>query len=175
TMMGYYRDEEKTRETMTEDGFLRTGDKGEIDELGRLKLTGRIKEIFKTSKGKYVAPAPIENRLMSHPDIEMVCVSGENYPQPHGLVMLSEEAQKRKADESYRKELEGSFSSLLKDVNQTVDPHEQLQFLAVVKDEWSIENDFLTPTMKLKRNVVEDTYRPDLDSWYSKRQQVIWQ
>ncbi|MDX1757334.1 MAG: AMP-binding protein [Marinobacter sp.] len=175
TMMGYYKDEEKTRETMTEDGFLRTGDKGEIDELGRLKLTGRIKEIFKTSKGKYVAPAPIENRLMSHPDIEMVCVSGENYPQPHCLVMLSEEAKKRKADDGYRQELESSFSSLLKDVNQTVDPHEQLQFLAVVKDEWSIENDFLTPTLKLKRNVVEDAYRPDLDSWYAKRQPVIWQ
>ncbi len=175
TMMGYYKDEEKTRETMTEDGFLRTGDKGEIDELGRLKLTGRIKEIFKTSKGKYVAPAPIENRLMSHPDIEMVCVSGENYPQPHCLVMLSEEAQKRKADDAYRQQLEASFSTLLKSVNQTVDPHEQLQFIAVVKDEWSIENDFLTPTMKLKRNVVEDAYRTDLDGWYSKRQAVIWQ
>ncbi|GAA3586699.1 AMP-binding protein [Marinobacter xestospongiae] len=175
TMMGYYRDEEKTRETMTEDGFLKTGDKGEIDELGRLRLTGRIKEIFKTSKGKYVAPAPIENRLMSHPDIEMVCVSGENYPQPHCLVMLSEEAQRRRLDEGYRRELEQSFSDLLKEVNQTVDPHEQLQFIAVVQDEWSMENDFLTPTMKLKRNVVEGAYRPDLEQWYSSRQPVIWQ
>ncbi|MDX1635730.1 MAG: AMP-binding protein [Marinobacter sp.] len=175
TMVGYYKDEEKTRETFTEDGYLRTGDKGEIDELGRLKLTGRIKEIFKTSKGKYVAPAPIENKLMSHPDIEMVCVSGENYPQPHCLVMLSEDAHKKLADDAYRKELEQSFSSLLADVNKTVDPHEQLKFMAVVKDEWSIENDFLTPTMKLKRNVVENAYKPQLDSWYSKREPVIWQ
>ena len=173
TMNGYYKDEEKTRETFSEDGFLRTGDKGEIDELGRLKLTGRIKEIFKTSKGKYVAPAPIENRLMSHPDIEMVCVSGANYPQPHCLVMLSEEAQRKTADEAFRKELETSFASLLKDVNQAVDPHEQLKFIAVVKDEWNIENDFLTPTMKLKRNVVEDAYKRDLDSWYEQRQSVI--
>ncbi|OZB06167.1 MAG: AMP-binding acetyl-CoA synthetase, partial [Marinobacter sp. 34-60-7] len=85
TMMGYYKDEEKTAEAFTEDGFLRTGDKGEIDEMGRLKLTGRIKEIFKTSKGKYIAPAPIENRLMSHDAIEMVCVSGANQTQPHAL------------------------------------------------------------------------------------------
>ncbi|WP_166263745.1 AMP-binding protein [Marinobacter caseinilyticus] len=175
TMMGYYQDEEKTAETFTDDGFLRTGDKGEIDELGRLKLTGRIKEIFKTSKGKYVAPAPIENKLMSHPDIEMVCVAGENYPQPHCLVMLSEDAHKKMADESFRNELEQSFSALLTDVNKTVDPHEQLKFIAVVKDEWSIENDFLTPTMKLKRNVVEDAYKVDLDAWYAKREPVIWQ
>lgn len=175
TMMGYYKDEDKTRAAFTEDGFLRTGDKGEIDEEGRLKLTGRLKEIFKTSKGKYVAPAPIENKLMSHPDIEMVCVSGENYPQPHGLVMLSEDARRRTADETHRKQLEASLSSLLNDVNKTVDPHEQLQFLAVVKDDWSIENDFLTPTMKLKRNVVEDAYKVDLDTWYAKRQQVIWE
>lgn len=175
TMMGYYLDEDKTRETFTEDGYLRTGDKGEIDELGRLKLTGRIKEIFKTSKGKYVAPAPIENRLMSHPDIEMVCVSGANYPQPHCLVMLSEDAQRKTADDAYRKELETSFTSLLSDVNQAVDPHEQLKFIAVVKDEWTIENDFLTPTMKLKRNVVEDAYKAATDNWYEQKQPVIWQ
>lgn len=175
TMMGYYRDEEKTRETFTEDGYLRTGDKGEIDELGRLKLTGRIKEIFKTSKGKYVAPAPIENRLMSHPHIEMVCVSGANYPQPHCLVMLSEDAQRKTADDAFRKELEASFASLLSEVNGAVDPHEQLKFMAVVKDEWSIENQFLTPTMKLKRNVVEDAYKGDADRWYDAKQTVIWQ
>ncbi|WP_404363180.1 AMP-binding protein [Marinobacter sp.] len=175
TMMGYYRDDEKTRETFTEDGYLKTGDKGEIDELGRLKLTGRLKEIFKTSKGKYVAPAPIENKLMSHPDIEMVCVSGENYTQPHCLVMLSEDSHGKLADQSYRSELEHSFASLLKDVNKTLDPHERLKFMAVVKDEWTIENDFLTPTMKLKRNVVEDAYKPALDNWYAKPDQVIWQ
>lgn len=175
TMMGYYLDEEKTRETFTEDGYLRTGDKGEIDALGRLKLTGRIKEIFKTSKGKYVAPAPIENRLMSHPDIEMVCVSGANYPQPHCLVMLSEDAQRKTADGVFRTELETSFASLLSDVNKAVDPHEQLKFIAVVKDEWTIENDFLTPTMKLKRNVVEDAYKANTDSWYAQKRPVIWQ
>ncbi len=175
TMMGYYKDEEKTREAFTEDGFLKTGDKGEIDEMGRLKLTGRIKEIFKTSKGKYIAPAPIENRLMSHDAIEMVCVSGANQTQPHALVMLGEEVRPKMADEAFRKEIEESFKKLIADVNKTVDPHEQLAFITVVSDEWSIENSFLTPTLKLKRNVVEDAYQEKVDSWYAKRQPVIWQ
>lgn len=175
TMMGYYKDEEKTRETFTEDGFLKTGDKGEIDEMGRLKITGRIKEIFKTSKGKYIAPAPIENRLMSHAAIEMVCVSGANQTQPHALVMLGEESRPKMADEAFRKEIEESFKQLIADVNKTVDPHEQLAFITVVSDEWSIENSFLTPTMKLKRNVVEDAYQEKVDNWYAQRQPVIWQ
>lgn len=175
TMVGYFKDPEKTAETFTEDGFLKTGDKGLVDEHGRLKLTGRIKEIFKTSKGKYVAPAPIENRLVGHPHIEMVCVSGANYPSPHCLVMLSEEAQGRAADTAFRQELEGSFQKLLADVNATVDPHERLQFMTVVKDEWTIENSFLTPTLKLKRNMVEDTYKPLTDSWYDQKQPIIWQ
>ena len=175
TMMGYYKDEEKTAEAFTEDGFLRTGDKGEIDEMGRLKLTGRIKEIFKTSKGKYIAPAPIENRLMSHDAIEMVCVSGANQTQPHALVVLGEEMRPKAGDESFRKELEESFRQLIQDVNKTVDPHEQLAFITVVSDEWSIENSFLTPTLKLKRNVVEDAYQAKVDSWYAKKQPVIWQ
>ncbi|WP_286222574.1 AMP-binding protein [Marinobacter apostichopi] len=175
TMMGYYKDEEKTRETFTDDGFLKTGDKGEIDEMGRLKLTGRIKEIFKTSKGKYIAPAPIENRLMSHDAIEMVCVSGANQTQPHALVMLGDEVRPKTADENFRKELEASFKTLIQEVNKTVDPHEQLAFITVVSDEWSIENSFLTPTLKLKRNVVEDAYQEKVDNWYAQRQPVIWQ
>mgnify|MGYP001377504287 CR=1 FL=1 len=174
-MLGYYKNEEKTKEDLTEDGFLKTGDKGEIDEMGRLKITGRIKEIFKTSKGKYIAPAPIENRLMSHDAIEMVCVSGANQTQPHALVMLAEESRPKMADEAFRKEIEESFKKLIADVNKTVDPHEQLAFITVMSDEWSIENSFLTPTMKLKRNVVEDAYQEQVENWYAQRQPVIWQ
>jgi long-subunit acyl-CoA synthetase (AMP-forming) len=175
TMVGYYKDEEKTREAFTDDGFLKTGDKGEIDEMGRLKLTGRLKEMFKTSKGKYIAPAPIENRLMSHDAIEMVCVSGANQTQPHALIVLGEEIRPKTADEAFRKELEVSFTSLLKEINKSVDPHEQLAFITVISDDWSIENSFLTPTLKLKRNVVEDAYEQKVDNWYAQRQPVIWQ
>jgi long-subunit acyl-CoA synthetase (AMP-forming) len=175
TMMGYYKDEEKTKEAFTEDGFLRTGDVGEIDELGRLKLTGRLKEIFKTSKGKYVAPAPIENKLMRDDHIEAVCVSGENQVSPFCLVMLSEAAQAKREDPAFRQKLEKDFVELLKDVNQTLDPHEHLRFMVVVREPWTIENDFLTPTMKLKRNVVEDAYRDQVENWYAQDKTVIWE
>ncbi|WP_369602136.1 AMP-binding protein [Hahella sp. SMD15-11] len=175
SMMGYYKAPELTAESFTEDGFLKTGDLGEIDEMGRLKLTGRKKELFKTSKGKYVAPAPIENQLVSHPAVEMVCVAGADYPQPHCLVMLADDAFARRDDPQFRKEFEESFGKLLKEVNQRVDPHERLAFAVVVKDQWLIENNFLTPTMKMKRNVIEEAYKPFTDDWYAKRQTIIWQ
>jgi long-subunit acyl-CoA synthetase (AMP-forming) len=174
-MMGYYKDEEKTKESFTEDGFLLTGDKGEIDEHGRLKITGRIKEIFKTSKGKYVAPAPIENKIISHAEIEMVCVAGAECPQPHALIHLSETAFPKREDPAFRAELKDSLGALMKHVNSTVDPHEALQFMVIVKDTWGIENDFLTPTMKIKRNVIEDTYKGKVDGWYASRETLIWE
>lgn len=175
TMTGYYKDEEKTKESFTEDGFLKTGDKGEIDSDNRLKITGRIKEMFKTSKGKYVAPAPIENKIIGHNAIEMVCVAGAECPQPHALVMLSDETFAQHGDPEFRKELEPSLLDLMKEVNASVDPHEQLQFMVIVKDQWLIENDFLTPTMKIKRNVIEDVYKPLQDKWYGSKQKIIWQ
>lgn len=175
SMMGYYKDEEKTREAFTEDGFLKTGDKGEIDEMGRLKITGRMKEIFKSSKGKYIAPAPIENRLMAHQSIELVCVSGANQTQPFAMIQLAEAERPKVTDEGFCKELEESFAELVTSVNKTVDPHEQLAFVIIVSDEWSIGNSFLTPTMKLKRNVVEDAYENKVDEWYAMHQKVIWQ
>ena len=175
TMMGYYRDPEKTAETITKDGFLATGDKGEEDELKRLKLTGRIKEIFKTSKGKYVAPAPIENELVAHPMVEVACVSGQNCTSPHALVMLGEDVRPRISDPEYRKEVDRQLEHLMGEINKDLDPHEQLQFIVVVRDEWTIENNFLTPTMKLKRNVVEEAYQNKVDDWYSRRQAIIWE
>ncbi|KZZ76199.1 AMP-binding acetyl-CoA synthetase, partial [Oleiphilus sp. HI0130] len=152
SMMGYYKDDEKTRESFTEDGFLLTGDKGEIDELGRLKITGRIKEIFKTSKGKYVAPAPIENMLMASDALEVVCVAGAECPQPYAMAVLSEQFQGQHKDPSLREKLEPAIEALIQKVNSRVDHHEALQFIVIVSDTWGIENDFLTPTMKIKRD-----------------------
>ena len=175
TMTCYFKDEAKTKESFTEDGFLLTGDKGEIDSSGRLKITGRIKEMFKTSKGKYVAPAPIENKIIGHDAIEMVCVSGADCPQPHALIMLSDETFAKHGDASFRNELEPGLLELMTTVNNSVDPHEQLQFMVIVKDQWLIENDFLTPTMKIKRNVIEDVYKPLQDKWYAGKQKILWQ
>lgn len=175
SMLGYFKNEEKTAESFTEDGFLLTGDKGEIDEMNRLRITGRIKEIFKTSKGKYVAPAPIENMLVSHNSVETVCVAGAECPQPHALIQLSEEALPKRNDPEFRKELEAGLVEVINHVNDNVDPHEALQFAVVVKDVWSIENEFLTPTMKIKRNVIEDVYKSQIDGWYAAKQKVIWE
>lgn len=173
-MMGYYKDEQKTAESFTEDGFLLTGDKGEIDEMGRLKITGRIKEIFKTSKGKYVAPAPIENKLTSSDALEVVCVSGADCPQPFALAVLAEQYIVRRDDPELKEQLVPELEELVKKVNATLDQHEQLQFLVVVKESWAIENEFLTPTMKIKRNVIEDFYSDRISSWQKQKKTVIW-
>jgi long-chain acyl-CoA synthetase len=174
-MMGYFKNEEATKETITEDGWVRTGDKGEIDEQGRLKITGRTKEIFKTSKGKYVAPAPIENLFIAHSLVELACVGGRAQPQPHIILQLSEgpkaDASKSDAErEKLAKELEAYMAS----VNQTLESHERLSFAAIVKDDWIPENGFLTPTQKIKRSVIEDTYGPHVDGWYASKTKVIW-
>ncbi|MGQ7958221.1 AMP-binding protein [Pseudomonas sp. SP16.1] len=173
TMLGYYRDPLKTAETLTDDGFLRTGDKGEQDAEGNLRLTGRIKEIFKTSKGKYVAPAPIEIRLGEHSRIEQVCVVGDGLPQPLALCVLSEVGRQEAANDS-RGALENSLKNLLEEVNRRLDQHERLQGLVLVKEVWAVENGFLTPTLKIKRNVVEGTYGARFAEWQQRSEAVLW-
>lgn len=169
-MLGYFKEPQKTAETLTEDGFLRTGDKGEQDAEGRLRLTGRLKEIFKTSKGKYVAPAPIENRLAVHSRIEQVCVVGDGLSAPLGLCVLSSVNQ-----EEGRASLHSSLEKLLEEVNAVLDKHERLCRLVVVKDSWAVENGFLTPTLKIKRNVIEDTYGARFEEWSERSEAVLWQ
>ena len=167
-MLGYFKDPQKTAETLTEDGYLRTGDKGEQDADGRLRLTGRLKEIFKTSKGKYVAPAPIENRLAEHARIEQVCVVGEGLGAPVGLCVLS-------AGNDDRRALGSGLERWLEQVNTALDKHERVRQLVVVKDSWAVENGFLTPTLKIKRSVIEATYGPQLQAWGERAETVLWQ
>ncbi|MFL1491569.1 AMP-binding protein [Pseudomonas antarctica] len=167
-MRGYFKDPQRTAETLTDDGFLRTGDKGEQDADGRLRLTGRLKEIFKTSKGKYVAPAPIENRLAEHARIEQVCVVGDGLTAPIGLCVLSAGNQDRQA-------LRGRLERWLEQVNQTLDKHERLRQLVVVKDSWAVENGFLTPTLKIKRTVIESTYGAQFQLWSARSESILWQ
>ncbi|WP_278619334.1 AMP-binding protein [Ectopseudomonas oleovorans] len=173
TMQGYYKDPIKTAETLTDDGFLRTGDKGEQDAEGNLRLTGRIKEIFKTSKGKYVAPAPIENRIGEHSRIEQVCVVGDGLPQPIALCLLSDVGRQEAANDS-RDELENSLKALLAEVNGRLDHHERLQGLVLVKEVWAVENGFLTPTLKIKRAVIEGIYGERFAEWQQRSEAVLW-
>ncbi|MEM7137638.1 MAG: AMP-binding protein [Myxococcota bacterium] len=174
-MMGYYKQPELTAECYTEDGFFRTGDRGERDENGRLRITGRVKELFKTSKGKYVAPAPIENLLNNHAKVELCCVTGSGQPQPYALILPAEEVRPKLSDDGFRNEFEGELTTLLDQVNKEVESFEELQFLAVVKEPWLIENGFLTPTMKIKRSTIEDTYGPKIEGWYGEGKRVVWE
>ncbi len=174
-MMGYWKLPEVTAESFTEDRFLRTGDVGTIDAMGRLRITGRVKEIFKTSKGKYIAPAKIENLLQTHEDVEAVCVAGAEQPQPFGMVMLGDDARARIADPAAKAELEASLRDHLARVNEQVAGFERLPFIVVVSESWTSENGFLTPTFKIKRRVLERVYGPLVDGWYAAGEPVVWQ
>ena len=175
-MMGYYKNPEATAECYTADGFFKTGDMGELDEQGRLRITGRVKDLFKTSKGKYVAPVPIENKMGAHPRIEVICVCGANQPQTHGLVVLSEDTQHELASGGLTHEqVERELLEHMEMVNQTLDPHELLAFLVLVKDSWTIENGMLTPTMKIRRNVIEERYQANIPDWAASGRRAIWE
>jgi len=172
-MTGYYKEPELSVEAIDPDGFLHTGDKGEIDSEGRLKITGRIKDIFKTSKGKYVAPAPIEDKFMKSVAIEQVCVAGSDLPQPLALVTLTESAQKARLVESSKEELSKEMDRLLNDVNALLDKHERMTALVILTDTWSVENNMMTPTLKIKRAEVESAYQASFGQW-SLAGGVVW-
>jgi long-subunit acyl-CoA synthetase (AMP-forming) len=168
-MQGYYKEPAMTAETLTEDGFLRTGDKGEQDTEGYLRLTGRIKEIFKTSKGKYVAPAPIENRLAEHDQIELVCVIGDGLPQPMALCVLSDAGKAKERDG-----VEEHLRQWIEEVNERLDKHEKLKGLVIIGDLWAVENGFLTPTLKIRRAMIERHYGNCFEQWGDHGQAVLW-
>ena len=175
TMTGYFREEEKTREVMTDDGFLRTGDLGAFDEEGRLKITGRAKELFKTSKGKYVSPTPIENKLQQHDKVEACCVAGVSFPQPFALVMLPLDLmQAVKTNVNLKESISRSLTEHLEAVNAQLDQHEQLDFLVIVAEQWTVENGLVTPTLKIKRNEIEKTYGACFDGWAAQKAAVLW-
>jgi long-subunit acyl-CoA synthetase (AMP-forming) len=173
-MVGYYKRPDLTAEAFTEDGFFRTGDRGERRKDGLLKITGRVKELFKTSKGKYVAPAPIENIINAHPMVELSLVSGVGQPSAYAMVVLAEALRPRTTDAAVRQEVEQEMAQLLKSVNNQVADYEQLKMIVIAREPWSIENGFLTPTMKIRRNRIESAVEQELDNWYANRASVFW-
>ena len=173
-MLGYYKEPELSSATFTADGWLKTGDKGRIDAEGCLHITGRVKDLFKTAKGKYVAPAPIEDKLGAHEAVEACVVTGANLGQPLGIVMLGAEAAAQAADAGYRSKLEASLQQHLKQINAGLDPHEQLQCIVVVTTPWTVDNDLITPTFKVKRNRIEDVYAANYERWENSGKKVIW-
>ena len=147
----YFNNPEATRSAF-ENGWFKTGDKAERTADGAWKIIGRVKEQFKTSKGKYVSPVPIESSLGRNPDIEQVCVMGVGRKQPIAMIVLGEGASKDR--EAQKKELESTLFS----VNRELEAHERLDHIIVAKQVWSIENGMLTPTLKLKRDQLEQEY-----------------
>ena len=174
-MLGYYKEEALTRQTFTPDGWLHTGDKGRLESDGYLRITGRVKDLFKTSKGKYVAPAPIEDRLVMHASVEACVVTGANLGQPVGIVMLNAEAAQRSRDAARRAAMETALAEHLAAVNAPLDPHEQLDCLVVVSTPWTVDNGFITPTFKVRRNRIEEVYAPRYEGWVAARRKVIWE
>ena len=173
-MVGYYKRPDLDAEAFTEDGFFKTGDQGQQRADGLLKITGRLKEIFKTSKGKYVAPAPIENKLNVHPMIEMSIVSGVAQSAAYAMVVLAEDIRPKAKDPEVRAAVEKELSELLIKVNSELVDYEKLRMLVIANEAWSIENGFLTPTMKIKRNRIESAVESQVPSWYEKSGTVFW-
>lgn len=174
-MLGYHQDPDGTKSGFTEDGFFRTGDLAHIDPDGQLKIIGRVKEQFKTSKGNYVAPAPIESKLIVHSALEACCVMGCGLANPSAVVVLTDAARKGSASPQARKALEESLRAWMEEVNRELDPYERLSFLAIAEGPWTIRNGFMTPTLKLNRSAIEDRYQTLLADWEKQNQPVVWE
>ncbi len=166
---GYYRDPGLTAASFTEDGYFRTGDLGERRPDGMLKITGRAKELFKTAKGKYVAPAPIENLINVHPMVEMSLVTGNGQAAAIAVVVLAEELRPRQHDSAFRTQAQAEMQALLADVNRQLPDYERLHTIVIAQEAWSIDNGLLTPTMKLKRARIEHALEARLPTWYAKK------
>ena len=174
-LLGYYKNPELTQQAFTEDGYFHTGDRGEIDDRGRLRIVGRLKEEFKTSKGKYVVPAPIEKRLSLSTMFESVCVLGSGMAAPFCMTVLVPELRKAAEASAQRREaLEKALAHEIDRVNSQLDPHEQLRFLVVCQQPWTVDNGLLTPTLKVRRNALEERFNNGFSEWEQSKGRVLW-
>ena len=168
-MKGYYKNPDLTMKTFDQEGYLKTGDKGKYDEEGNLIITGRIKDQFKTDKGKYISPNGIELELIKNTKIEQACVVGSGLPNPIALVTLSE-----LGNSSSFSVLSNSLINSVSDLNNRLEKHEKIKKIIIFKDQWTIENNFLTPTLKLKRNLIELDNEHNYLTWYHDEKMVIF-
>ena len=149
---GYYRQDDKTAE-LIRDGWLHTGDKVRVDEDGFLYITGRVKDYFKTIQGKFVAPPPIEGAFAKNPHAEQQCLLGRGFSKTVMVAVLTAEAQN-----SPEQEIEDSILSTIREINQDIEKHARIGVVIVSREPWSIENEVLTPTMKIRRDKVEERF-----------------
>ncbi|TAF65332.1 MAG: AMP-dependent synthetase [Cytophagales bacterium] len=168
-MTGYYKEPEKTAETI-KDGWLHTGDAGNIDKDKFLTITGRVKDTFKTAKGEFIVPAPIEFGFAQNNYIEQVCLTGRTLPQPVALVVLSEIGKAEDKDV-----VTSAITESLDALNATLRNFEKVEKVIVVKEAWAVENGVLTPTLKIKRNIIEQKYNDKLENWYQSKDKIVWE
>lgn len=167
----YYLNPELTAECKTDDGYFKTGDKGVWDEKARaFVITGRVKELFKTEKGKYVAPVPLEAKLSMNPLLEQVCVMGAGLANPFAVIQLSEMSQ-----EMSHSDIKVSLETTLNTVNMTLESHEKISHIYITDGEWTIENDLLTPTLKIKRPELEKKYHDKFDFIAHAKAQILFE
>lgn len=168
TMKGYYKSPSKTAETMV-DGWLRTGDKGKLDEEGYLYIVGRVKDTFKTAKGEFIVPSKVEDKFSDNNDIEAMCLLGLGMPQPVLLVAPSELGLNKSP-----KELEESLKNTLAKANEKLENYAKVTTCVICKDALSVEKGTLTPTLKVKRSKVHDLYKDRLPAFCDSEESVIW-
>jgi long-chain acyl-CoA synthetase len=169
-MKGYYKNPEDTTSAFDDDGYLKTGDIGEYDHDGYLTITGRIKDQFKTDKGKYISPAPIELELSKNPNLEQICIVGMGIPQPILLVVPSLEGHKKS-----REELSENLIQAIEELNPALEKHEKIEKAVIMKEEWTVENGLMTPTLKIKRSRVEKLHMAMYKSWFDAEEKVIFE
>jgi long-chain acyl-CoA synthetase len=174
-LMGYYKNPDLTQHAFTDDGYFHTGDRGEIDEQGRLRIVGRLKEEFKTAKGKYVVPAPIEKLLSLSTMFESVCVLGSGMSSPFCLAVLVPDLRKATESPFHRETLNHALAHELDRVNSHLDSHEQLRFLVVCHRPWTSDNGLLTPTLKVRRTALEEHFNNSFTQWEQSKGRVLWQ
>ena len=168
TLSEYYKNEEITNETL-KDGWLHTGDKGRIDKDGFLYITGRIKDMFKTSKGKYIEPGVIEADFGNISEFSQLCIVGLNCTQPILLAVPSESAIKNK--ENVTKKL----TKVLENVNIKLDNYKKVSKIILVKEDWLPENGMTTPTLKIKRAKIDEKFSNNYSEWEKNEKSVIWE
>lgn len=168
-MTGYYNDPEMTNAVL-KDNWMYSGDVGHITEDGFVKITGRKSDAFKTSKGKYIVPNPIEETILENDFIEQVCVVGLGLPNPIALVQLSEIGTN-----SSKESVERSCGDTLQNLNNELSNYEKIKTMVIItKDVWSEKNNLLTPTLKIKRNEIHKSYSQHYLSWFNQGNKIIW-
>lgn len=168
-MMGYYKNPEKTAEVL-QNGWLHSGDTGHIDEQGYLRVVGRVKDAFKTSKGKYVVPNPLEELLLQNDYIEQACIVGLGIPQPIALLNLSELGY-----QIAKEEVADSIAASIATINAGVANFSRLSTAVVQTKEWSEENGLLTPTLKVRRQQVDKLFGSKYALWQRATTTIVWE